>query len=119
MEQQVQDLPRAGEGAVGAQEDGDVAGVLPAERLQHVLHQPLQRARLDGAHLAGLVEAEGGVRVHAQPSLALTGRLVQLHLPQGDGEDRPVLLLLSYLLGGALEEQRGRRLVSSSPAQPS
>ena len=29
---------RAGEGAVSAQEDGDVAGVFPAERLHHVLH---------------------------------------------------------------------------------
>lgn len=102
VEQEVQHLLGGGEGAVGAQEDGDVGGVLPAERRHHVLHQPLQRASLDGAHLAGLVEAQGRVRVHAQPSLSLTGRLVELHLPQRDGEDGIVLGLLADLLRRAL-----------------
>lgn len=102
VEQQVQHLPGGGEGAVGAEEDGDVGGVLPPERRHHVLHQPLQRAGLDGPHLARLVQAEGGVRVHAQPSLPLTGRLVELHLPQRDGEDGVVLGLLANLLRRAL-----------------
>lgn len=107
VEQQVQHLSGGGEGAVGAQEDGDVGGVLPPERRHHVLHQPLQRAGLDGPHLARLVQAEGGVRVHAQPPLPLTGRLVELHLPQRDGEDGVVLGLLADLLRRALPGGRG------------
>lgn len=106
VEQEIQHLPGGGEGAVGAEEDGDVGGVLAPERRHHVLHQPLQRARLDGPHLAGLVEAQGRVRVHAQPPLALTGRLVELHLPQGDGEDGILLSLLADLLRRALRERR-------------
>lgn len=81
VEQEIQHLLGGCERAVGAEEDGDVGGVFTSEGRHHVLHQPLQRARLDGSHLAGFVEAQGRVRLHAQPSLTLTGRLVKLHLP--------------------------------------
>lgn len=73
VEQEIQHLLGGGEGAVGAEEDGYVCGVLAPERRHHVLHQPLQRARFDGPHLAGLVEAQGRVGLHAQPALSLTG----------------------------------------------
>lgn len=81
VEQEIQHLLGGGEGAVGAEEDGHVGGVFAPERRHHVLHQPLQRAGLDGSHLAGLVEAQGRLRLHAQPPLALAGRMVKLHLP--------------------------------------
>lgn len=115
VEQEIQHLPGGGKGAVGAEEDGDVGGVFPPERRHHVLHQPLQRAGLDGPHLAGLVEAQGGVRVHAQPSLPLTGRLVELHLPQRDGEDGVILGLLSYLLRRALRDKNKRKVRHCTP----
>lgn len=102
VEQEIQHLLGGGEGAVGAEEDGDVGGVFAPERRHHVLHQPLQRPGLDGSHLAGLVEAQGRVRLHAQPPLPLTGRLVKLHLPQRDGEDGVLLGLLADLLRRAL-----------------
>ena len=108
VEQEIQHLLGGGEGAVGAQEDGDVGGVFAPERRHHVLHQPLQRTGLDGPHLAGLVEAQGGVRVHAQPSLPLTGWLVKLHLPQRDGEDGVLLGLLADLLRRALQDREDR-----------
>lgn len=105
VEQEIQHLLGGGEGAVGAKEDGYVGGVFAPERRHHVLHQPLQRAGLDGPHLAGLVEAQGRVRLHAQPSLPLTGRLMKLHLPQRDGEDGIVLGLLADLLRRALRDR--------------
>lgn len=113
VEQQIQHLLGGGEGSVGAEEDGDVGGVFTPERRHHVLHQPLQRAGLDGPHLAGLVEAEGRVRLHAQPSLPLTGRLVELHLPQRDGEDGVLLGLLADLLRRALGDKTEKKLNST------
>lgn len=107
VEQEIQHLLGGGEGAVGAEEDGDVGGVFSPERRHHVLHQPLQRAGLDGPHLAGLVEAQGRVGLHAQPSLPLTGRLMELHLPQRDGEDGVLLGLLADLLRRALRDKGG------------
>lgn len=98
VEQEIQHLLGGGKGSVGAKEDGDIGGIFPPERQHHVLHQSFQRAGLDGPHLAGLVEAQGRVRIHAQPSLTLTGRLVKLHLPQRDGENGVILGLLADLL---------------------
>ncbi len=73
VEQEIQHLLGSSEGAVGAEKDGDVGGVFAPERRHHVLNKPLQRAGLDGPHLAGFVEAQGRVSLHAQPSLPLTG----------------------------------------------
>lgn len=113
VEQEIQDLPGGGEGSVSAEEDGDVGGVFAPEGRHHVLHQPLQRAGLDGPHLARLVEAQGGVRLHAQPSLPLAGRLVELHLPQRDGEDGVLLRLLADLLRRALAKRKDTTRCSS------
>lgn len=115
VEQEIQHLLGGGEGAVGAEEDGDVGGVFAPERRHHVLHQPLQRAGLDGPHLAGLVEAQGRVRLHAQPSLPLAGRLVKLHLPQRDGEDGVLLGLLADLLRRALRRQQRQKIRHLTP----
>lgn len=59
FEQQVQDLLGGGEGAVGAQEDGDVGEVAALEGGHQVLHQLLQRACLHRPHLAGLIQVQG------------------------------------------------------------
>lgn len=109
VEQEIEHLLGGGEGSVGTEEDGDVGGVFALERRHHVLHQPLQSAGLDGPHLAGFVEAQGGVRVHAQPSLPFAGRLVKLHLPQCDGEDGVLLGLLADLLRRALRGRQGKQ----------
>lgn len=109
VEQEIEHLLGGGEGSVGTEEDGDVGGVFALERRHHVLHQPLQSAGLDGPHLAGFVEAQGGVRVHTQPSLPFAGRLVKLHLPQCDGEDGVLLGLLADLLRRALRGRQGKQ----------
>lgn len=102
VEQQVQHLFRSGEWSVCAEKDGDVSRVVPSKGRHHVLNQSLQGSCFNGAHLAGLVQAEGGVRVHAQPALAFGGRVVHLHLPQSDGEYSSILHLLTDLLSGIL-----------------
>lgn len=98
VKQQVQHLFGGGESSVCAEENSDICIVFPFEGQNHVLHQFLQCASLNGPTLAGLVQTEGGVCLHAQPSLPLTGRLVELHLSERDGIDGSVLDLLSNLL---------------------
>lgn len=98
VKQQVQYLFGGGESSVGAEENSDICIVLPFESRNHVLHQFLQCASLNCPTLAGLVQTQGGVCLHAQPSLPLTSRLVELHLSERDGIDGSVLCLFSDLL---------------------
>lgn len=61
VKQQVQHLFGGGEGPVGAEEDGDVGGVVSSEGGDHVLHQTLQSSCFNGAQLTRLVQTEARV----------------------------------------------------------
>lgn len=106
IEQQVQNLVGGGKSSVGAKEYSHVRIVLLFVRRYHVLYQFLQRAGFNGSTLARLIETEGRICLHAQPSLPFTGCLVELHLPQCDGVDGSLLHLLSNLLNRALQIER-------------
>lgn len=103
VEQQVQNLFSGGKRSVGAKEYSNVCIVFLFVRRYHVLHQFLQRAGFNGPTLARLIETEGRICLHAQPSLPFTGCLMELHLPQRDGVDGSLLHLLSNLLNWTLQ----------------